>query len=166
MSLNVRLLQRGLDWMELLSCGVSQGSVLDPLVFSLYLLTLVHVIHHCYTIDSQFYVSFSSDICGPLGSLHCWMASKVLLTNTQTEVLVTGPDFQPCHPPLTWNTKSNNYSPKTQMNNLALISSTETIYWPERCSSCRPQLLQRLLTNARLQSRLNHTGPRPLQNSI
>lgn len=107
-----------------MSCGVPQGSVLGPILFSLYMLPLGHIIrhftpvsYHCYADDSQLYVSLRPENHSKLDSLHScltaikdWMASNFLQLNTdKTEVLVIGPDhisssISPHLGPLTVNT--------------------------------------------------------------
>lgn len=88
-----------------LHCGVPQGSILGPVLFSLYLLPLVEIFkrhgmsYHFYADDCQIYMPISKENHCPLTPLlNClcdvkaWLSQNFLKLNEEkTEVMVFGP---------------------------------------------------------------------------
>ena len=92
-----------------LDTGVPQGSVLGPLLFSLYttplsfLLKNTPVSFHLYADDTQLYISFSSSdaasnlaiLSSTLDSIHAWLTANRLSVNpSKTEYLLVGTSQQ------------------------------------------------------------------------
>ncbi len=88
-----------------LSCGISQGSVLAPVLFSLYMLPLGQILSkygvsfHCYADDTQLYLPLKPTasiaverLVECFGEIKVWMSANLLCLNeSKTKLILFGP---------------------------------------------------------------------------
>ncbi len=98
----------------ILDCGVPQGSIMGPLIFTTYILLLGNVLRkygvsfHIYADDTQIYISFDLKIQGNCSDalktlelcifeIQSWMSANMLKMNMQkTEFLIFGSRHNLC----------------------------------------------------------------------
>ncbi len=85
-----------------MTCGVPQGSIIAPLLFSLYMLPLSQIMrknqitYHSYADNTQIYLALSPNDYSPIDSLcideiNSWMCQNFLQLNKEkTEVIAFG----------------------------------------------------------------------------
>ncbi len=120
-----------------MTCGVPQGSILAPLLFSLYMLPLSQIMrknqiaYHSYADDTQIYLALSPNDYSPIDSLcqctdeiNSWMCQNFLQLNKEkTEVIAFGNKDEVLK--VNAYLDSRDQTTKNQVRNLGVILETD-----------------------------------------
>ena len=136
------------------TCGVPQGSVLGPTLFTLYMLPLGHIIRkhgisfHCYADDTQLYLRLKPTPSTPqplvtldscLEEIEAWMKLNYLqLNSSKTQAIQIGTPHQIKSLPITNITFSGQTIPlSTSVTNLGVIMDSQLTFETHIKSLCQ-----------------------------
>ncbi len=77
-----------------MTCGVPQGTILTPLLFSLYMLSLSQIMrknqipYHSYAVDTQICLALSPNDYSPIDEINSWMSQNFLQLNKEKTELI------------------------------------------------------------------------------
>ncbi len=119
-----------------MTCGVPQGSILAPLLFSLYMLPLSQIMrknqiaYHSYADDTQIYLALSPNDYSPIDSLcqcideiNSWMCQNFLQLNKEKTVIAFGNKDEVLK--VNAYLDSRGQTTKNQVRNLGVILETD-----------------------------------------